>query len=74
MEFKADGDMSLKEYWGKHCTFIAKIAIGQSRRETNTVLKPVRHCGNMMIISKGCRPSRYVDLRDYSGKYFARCR
>lgn len=24
MEFKADGDMSLKEYWGKHCTFIAK--------------------------------------------------
>ena len=29
-----------------------KIAIGQSRRETNTVLKPVRHCANMMIISK----------------------
>ena len=24
MEFKADGDMSLKEYWGKHYTFIAK--------------------------------------------------
>lgn len=24
MEFKADGDMSLKEYWGKHRTFIAK--------------------------------------------------
>ena len=24
MEYKTDGDMSLKEYWGKHCTFIAK--------------------------------------------------
>ena len=24
MEFKADGDMPLEEYWGKHCTFIAK--------------------------------------------------
>ena len=24
MEFKADGDISLKEYWGEHCTFIAK--------------------------------------------------
>ena len=29
-----------------------KIATGRSRRETNTVLKPVRHCANMMIISK----------------------
>lgn len=24
MEYKTDGDMSLKEYWGKHCTYIAK--------------------------------------------------
>ena len=24
MEYKTDGDMSLKEYWGKHCTSIAK--------------------------------------------------
>lgn len=24
MDFKADGDMSLEEYWREHCTFIAK--------------------------------------------------
>ena len=24
MEYKTDGDMSLKEYWGEHCISIAK--------------------------------------------------
>lgn len=52
MDFKADGDMSLEEYWRDIALLSQKIVAGQFKRETNTVLKPVRHCGNMMIISK----------------------
>lgn len=73
MKSKTDGDLSLDSYWKNTAFLSQKIATGRSRRETNTVLKPVRHCANMMIISKGCRLSGYVNLRNYSGKYSARC-
>ena len=47
MEFKADGDI------GKSIAFLSqKIATGRFRRATNTDSKLVRHCANMMIISK----------------------
>ena len=52
MKSKTDGDLSLKSYWKNTAFLSQKIATGRSRRATNTDSKLVRHCANMMIISK----------------------
>lgn len=76
MEFKADGDMSLYKYWKKHRISIAKDrhwAIQEGDQYSFETCTTLRQYDDYIKKVAGYLDMSYVNLRNYSGKYSARC-